>query len=203
MLLVLFLKGMAVGVCIAAPVGPIGVLCIRRSLADGRLVGFVTGLGAATADAAYGGVAGFGLRTVSGFLIRGRFWFGLVGGVLLCGLGVRTFLRRPVDQAAAPRTGTLFSTYLSTLLLTLTNPTTIVSFLALFAGFGLGALPDSLMAGTLVAGVFVGSALWFLLLSGGVGRLRTRAGSTWMQTVNRVSGGLIFASGLYALATSL
>ncbi|MBU6402182.1 MAG: LysE family transporter [Verrucomicrobia bacterium] len=203
MLWIFLLKGIAVGFCIAAPVGPIGALCIRRSLTEGRLVGFVTGLGAATADAAYGGVAGFGLRAVSGFLIRETFWFELVGGVVLCGLGVRIFRSPAVEPAAGARAAGLRAAYWSTLLLTLTNPTTILSFIALFAGFGLSAIPHSLAAGLLVAGVFLGSALWSLLLSSGVGWFRARASSTWLRAVNRFSGGVILVSGIYALLLCL
>ena len=195
------LKGMAIGFAIAAPVGPIGVLCIRRSLAEGRQIGLVTGLGAATADAAYGCVAAFGLTTVSGFLVGQRWWLAFPGGVFLCYLGVRTFIGKPASQAAAVRGSGLLSAYFSTLLLTLTNPVTILSFAAVFAGFGLGVTPDYLAAGTLVAGVFLGSALWWLLLSNGVALFRSRVSSTWMQTVNRLSGGFLFALGLYALST--
>ena len=195
------LKGMVIGFAIAAPVGPIGVLCIRRSLAEGRQIGLVTGLGAATADAAYGCVAAFGLTTVSGFLVGQRWWLAFPGGVFLCYLGVRTFIGKPASQAAAVRGSGLLSAYFSTLLLTLTNPVTILSFAAVFAGFGLGVTPDYLAAGTLVAGVFLGSALWWLLLSNGVALFRSRVSSTWMQTVNRLSGGFLFALGLYALST--
>src|SRR5688572_6374667 len=95
-----FLKGLAIGFCIAAPVGPIGVLCIRRSLAEGMLIGLATGLGAATADAAYGCVAGFGLTAISDFLVGQRFWLGLIGGIFLCYLGIRTFFSKPAEQAA-------------------------------------------------------------------------------------------------------
>ena len=154
------LKGMAIGFAIAAPVGPIGVLCIRRSLAEGRRIGLTTGLGAATADAAYGCVAAFSLTAISGFLIGQRDWLAFLGGLFLCYLGARTFASKPMEQAAEIRGCGLASAYLSTLLLTLTNPTTILSFVAVFAGFGLGATPDYLDACALVAGVFLGSALW-------------------------------------------
>src|SRR5688572_12269534 len=125
-------KGLLIGFSIAAPVGPIGVLCIRRSLADGRQVGLATGLGAATADAAYGAVAGFGLTAISSFLVGQRLWLGLLGGIFLCYLGFRTFISRPAEQTAETRSGGLASAYLSTLLLTLTNPMTILSFVAVF-----------------------------------------------------------------------
>jgi threonine/homoserine/homoserine lactone efflux protein len=194
-------KGIIIGFSIAAPVGPIGVLCIRRSLAEGRQIGLATGLGAATADAAYGCVAGFGLTVISSFLVGQRFWLSLIGGLFLCYLGIRTFMSKPAERAAEVRGGGLFSAFLSTLFLTLTNPMTILSFVAVFAGFGLGASPDYLSASILVAGVFVGSALWWLLLSSGVALFRERVSEGWMQTINRLSGGIILAFGLYALST--
>jgi threonine/homoserine/homoserine lactone efflux protein len=160
-----------------------------------------TGLGAATADAAYGCVAGFGLTVISSFLVGQRFWLSLIGGLFLCYLGIRTFMSKPAERAAEVRGGGLFSAFLSTLFLTLTNPMTILSFVAVFAGFGLGASPDYLSASILVAGVFVGSALWWLLLSSGVALFRERVSEGWMQTINRLSGGIILAFGLYALST--
>jgi threonine/homoserine/homoserine lactone efflux protein len=197
------LKGIMIGFSIAAPVGPIGVLCIRRSLADGRQIGLATGLGAATADAAYGGVAGFGLTVVSSFLVGHRVWLGFLGGLFLCCLGIRTFMSRPAGQSAEVRGGGLFSAYLSTLFLTLANPMTILSFVAVFAGFGLAASPGYFSAGTLVAGVFIGSALWWLLLSSGVALFRSRLSAGWMRGINRLSGGVILAFGLYSLSTFL
>jgi threonine/homoserine/homoserine lactone efflux protein len=197
------LKGIAIGFAIAAPVGPIGVLCIRRSLAEGQQMGFATGLGAATADAAYGCVAGFGLTVVSSFLVGQRWWLGLLGGLFLCYLGIRTLLTRPAEKAAEVGGGGLLSAFFSTCLLTLTNPMTILSFVAVFAGFGLGTSPNYLSACALVAGVFVGSALWWLLLSSGVALLRSRVNSNWMRAVNRLSGVIILTFGLYSLSTSL
>ncbi|HMI37760.1 MAG TPA: LysE family transporter, partial [Steroidobacteraceae bacterium] len=122
------LKGMAVGLAIAAPVGPIGLLCIRRTLTDGQRYGLASGLGAATADACYGVIAGFGLAFVAGFLVAQQFWLTLGGGVFLCYLGVRTALARPASRAAGADPGTLHSAFFSTLLLTLANPMTIMSF---------------------------------------------------------------------------
>ena len=194
------IKGFAIGFAIAAPVGPIGVLCIRRSLAEGRQIGLATGLGAATADAAYGCVAAFGLTAISGFLVGQRAWLGLAGGIFLCYLGIRTFISKPAESAADVRGSGLLSAYLSTLFLTLTNPMTILSFAAVFASLGLAASPDYLSAGSMVAGVFLGSAFWWLLLSSGVALFRSRITSDWMQAVNRFSGCLIVAFGLYALS---
>lgn len=196
-------KGLIIGFSIAAPVGPIGVLCIRRSLADGNRMGLVTGLGAATADAIYGCIAGFGLTAISSFLVGQKVWLGILGGLFLCYLGIRTFITKPAEKAAEVGGSGLLSAYLSTLFLTITNPMTILSFVAVFAGFGLGASPDYFSAATLVAGVFAGSGLWWLLLSSGVALFRARVNSSWMSMVNRISGVVMLGFGLYSLSTSL
>jgi threonine/homoserine/homoserine lactone efflux protein len=193
-------KGMVIGFSIAAPVGPIGVLCIRRSLADGSRAGLAAGLGAATADAAYGSVAAFGLTVISGALVRRQFWLALVGGSFLCYLGLRTFISKPAEHAATAPVDSLLATYFSTVLLTLTNPATILSFAAVFAGFGLGVAADYAGACALVLGVFLGSALWWLILSGGVGLLRSRVTTDWMVAINRFSGALLLGFGFFALS---
>jgi threonine/homoserine/homoserine lactone efflux protein len=195
----LFLKGIVIGFSIAAPVGPIGVLCIRRSLAHGTSSGLAAGLGAATADAAYGAVAGFGLTAVSNFLSAQQFWLGLFGGAFLCYLGVKTFLSPPAKRTADVEAGTLLAAYASTFVLTLANPATILSFIGIFASFGLAAAPDYGRAGLLVLGVFLGSACWWMLLSSGVAHFRDRADARWMRAVNRISGTILFAFGAYAL----
>ena len=192
-------RGLLIGLSIAAPVGPIGVLCIRRSLANGRMAGLATGLGAATADAAYGCVAAFGLTALSSFLVGSRSWLGLAGGLFLCTLGVRTFLAKPAEKGEGVTGGGLFAAYASTFLLTLGNPMTILSFIAVFAGLGLGAVPETGAAVALVGGVFAGSALWWLLLSGCVSLLGSRMGPGWMRSVNRLSGGILILFGLFAL----
>ena len=201
MTLSFLIKGLVIGISIAAPVGPIGLLCIRRSLEQGRTAGLATGLGAATADAAFGCIAGFGLTAVSGFLLEHVFLLRLAGGAALCYLGVRTFRRAPAEREAQGAPGGLKSAYFSTLLLTLANPATILSFVAVFAGFGIVASPSYPAAATLVTGVFVGSGLWWLFLSSSVALMRHRISSGWMQMINRVSGSLIVAFGLYALLT--
>ncbi|MEK7444561.1 MAG: LysE family transporter [candidate division NC10 bacterium] len=197
----MLLRGLVIGFSIAAPVGPIGVLCIRRTLADGRAVGFAAGLGAATADALYGAVAGFGLTVVSTALVGQQGWFRLVGGAFLCWLGARTFLARPAEAAApAARGAGLAGAYASTLVLTLTNPMTILSFAAVFAGLGVGAAGAGYgAAAVLVLGVFAGSALWWLVLSGAVGLLRDRVTPRGLRWVNRASGTIIAGFGLLAL----
>ena len=200
-----FARGLLLGFSIAAPVGPIGVLCIRRTLASGRLAGVCTGLGAATADATYGSIAALGLTTVSSLLVNQQAWLRLVGGGFLLYLGARTFLTLPAANAAAPpsRGRGLLGMYLSTLALTLTNPATILSFVALFAavGFATSDTADILSATLLIAGVFLGSALWWFMLSGGVSMLRERVTPRLMACANRLSGALIAAFGLLALAS--
>jgi threonine/homoserine/homoserine lactone efflux protein len=197
-----FLKGAVIGLSIAAPVGPIGLLCIRRSLAEGRLVGLFTGLGAATADAIYGGIAGFGLTAVSNVLVAYRVWLALFGGLFLCYLGIRTFLSAPARDDASSRRSGFASAYASTFLLTLTNPMTILSFVAIFAGLGLASGADYRGATLLVVGVFAGSAVWWLTLSSGTALLRTRLSGGGMRLVNHLSGAMILAFGIYAITTA-
>src|SRR5690242_10857228 len=194
------IRGLILGFSIAAPVGPIGVLCIRRTLAAGRAAGLVSGLGAATADMCYGAVAAFGLTVVSGLLIGQSIWIRLVGGAFLCYLGIRTFLSKPAEQPATTGKYSLAGAYASTLLLTLTNPSTILSFVAIFAGLGLASTGGSYVASAqLVLGVFLGSALWWLLLSTGVSLLRSRLDLRALRWVNRLSGLILLTFGLIAL----
>jgi threonine/homoserine/homoserine lactone efflux protein len=198
------LRGIVLGLSIAAPVGPIGVLCIRRTLAFGRVTGLVTGLGAATADACYGALAAFGLTALSGLLVGGRLWIHLIGGAFLLYLGIRTLLARPAEKAASTQGAGLASAYTSTLLLTLANPATILSFAAVFAGLGVGLTGGRggyAAAGLTTLGVFAGSALWWLLLSGGVSLLRSRLTTGALRWVNRISGAILIAFALVALAT--
>ena len=196
----LLLSGILIGFSIAAPVGPIGVLCIRRTLAEGRATGFVSGLGAATADAIYGCIAGFGLTLVTRFLIDQQVWLRLFGGAFLCYLGLKTVLSRPAKQAASAKGSGLAGAYGSTFLLTLTNPMTILSFAAVFAGLGLASAGGSYAsAGILVLGVFTGSALWWLLLSGGASLLRGKFDARRLEWVNRISGVIIAGFGVVAL----
>jgi threonine/homoserine/homoserine lactone efflux protein len=198
----LFFQGLLLGFSVAAPVGPIGVLCIRRTLADGRATGFVSGLGAATADAFYGIIAGFGLTFISNVLIEQQVMLKLVGGAFLCYLGVRTFLARPAEHAAEIKSSGLVGAYGSILFLTLTNPLTILAFVAMFAGLGIANTRGDYLAATmLVAGVFTGSATWWLLLSGSVGLLRARFNPHALLWVNRMSGVIIASFGLLALGS--
>lgn len=179
------IKGLIIGFSIAAPVGPIGVLCIRRTLAEGLIFGLITGLGAATADAIYGCIAGFGLTFISSLLIDHQIWLRLVGGFFLCYLGIKTFLAMPHEQMVSAKGG-LVGAYASTFFLTITNPMTILSFAAIFAAIGVASTSGNyLSAGMLVLGVFVGSALWWFILSGSVGVFRERFNHR-LHWVNRI-----------------
>jgi threonine/homoserine/homoserine lactone efflux protein len=196
------LKGILIGFSIAAPVGPIGVLCIRRTLADGRAAGLLSGLGAATADALYGCVAGFGMTLISSFLVNQQNWIRLVGGAFLCYLGVKTLLTKPAQEPAEVKKKGLLGSFISTFFLTVTNPITILSFAAIFAGLGLASSDNNFSsAGFLVLGVFCGSAAWWLLLSGVVGLFREKFGHKAMQWVNRISGMIILGFGIFALVS--
>jgi predicted secreted hydrolase/threonine/homoserine/homoserine lactone efflux protein len=194
------LRGLIIGFSIAAPVGPIGVLCIRRTLSYGRWVGFISGLGAATADAIYGSIAAFGLAFLASFLAEQQVWLSLVGGLFLLFLGVRTFLARPASREAQAHGESILSAYFSTFFLTLTNPLTILSFAAIFAGLGLASQDENYRAaGMLVLGVFLGSASWWLILSSLANLFRSRMNLTTMTWVNRISGMIILLFGVAAL----
>jgi threonine/homoserine/homoserine lactone efflux protein len=196
----LFLKGLLIGFSIAAPVGPIGILCIRRTLSEGRLAGLLSGMGAATADALYGCIAGFGLTVISGLLLDHVTGLRLAGGLFLCYLGLKTWRTRAAEPAVSISKTGLLGTYTSTLLLTLTNPSTILSFLAVFAGLGLATTESSGAAAiALVMGVFLGSAAWWLLLSSGVNRMRDRLTARHLRWINRASGLVLFSFGVLAL----
>ncbi|SHJ32210.1 LysE family translocator [Propionispora hippei] len=202
----LFLKGMLLGFSIAAPVGPIGLLCIQRTLTNGWLYGFLSGLGTATADAAYGFIAAFGITAVSAFLISQQFFLHLLGGLFLLYLGYTIFRTLPADPATTSSTkNTLSGSYSSAFFLTLTNPMTLMSFAAIFAGLGVQTgstwRETYIQPAFMVGGVFLGSLLWWLLLCGTVSILRPRFQQTKLHWLNRLSGLVIGLFGLLSLAT--
>jgi threonine/homoserine/homoserine lactone efflux protein len=196
----LWLRGFVIGLAIAAPVGPIGVLCMRRTLNTGRLAGFVTGLGAAAADGVYGAIGAFG-TALAALLVDRQEWIATAGGIFLLWLGVAGMRRPPAEVEAAPSRGAidLAGYFGSTFLLTLANPATILSFAAIFASVGLGSTPDAGSALQLVAGVLMGSAAWWLFLSLAVGAVRHRLGATATAWINRISGLVLVGFGLWAL----
>lgn len=200
--LMLFARGALIGLAIAAPVGPIGVLCIRRTLAEGRLAGFVSGLGAASADLLYGTIAVLGLTALADLLVGVSFWTRLLGGLFLCYLGLRILREQPAERPAEAQGHGLVGAYLSTLVLTLTNPATIIAFTAIFAGLGAGSLYRGYGEGMmLVVGVAVGSALWWLTLTSATGLLRKRMTLRWLRWVNFGAGLVILGFGLAALVS--
>jgi len=201
--LMLFLKGIIIGFAMAVPIGPIGIICIRKTLTEGRVRGLIIGLGAATADLLYGSVAAFGLTVISDTLLSHRIWFRLVGGALLLFLGIRTFLTRPKDPKFQIQDSGRLRSYFTTVFLTLTNPLTIFAFLAVFAALGLGNGLSFFAASVLVAGVFAGSFLWFLSLSSGATLFRNKLDVIGLGWVNKIAGILIIISGIIAIGTLL
>jgi threonine/homoserine/homoserine lactone efflux protein len=194
------------GFCIAAPVGPIGLLCIRRSIADGRLAGFISGLGAASADALYGAIAALGLSAITDLLLSYRVVVQLLGSLFLLYMGV-SLMRAKTPTANSPGSGhapNLGAAYASTLLLTLANPATILAFVGIFAGLGIGvdtaSTPSAL---TLIGGVFLGSAVWWLILSTGANWLGGKLAAHRFHVINIVSGSLIIAFGAWHLIALL
>ncbi len=197
-------QGLLLGFSIAAPVGPVGVLCIRRSMAGGFRSGLASGLGAASADAIYGTIAAAGLTLIADFLISQQFWLGLLGGAFLFYLGIKTLTSKPVFESANVEKTSVAGDYFSTLLLTLSNPMTIFSFAAIFSGMSAQALPVfRFSAFLLVLGVFLGSAGWWLILSGSVGLLRSRVTPSILAWVNRVSGLVILGFALFLLSKTI
>lgn len=197
------LKGIAIGLSISAPVGPMGLLCIRRTLAAGRTCGIVSGLGVATADGFYSSVAAFGLAAVSNVLLSWRIPLRLAGGMVLCALGVRIFLEKTAVERREPDTSAarLLTAYSSMLVLALSNPIGIVFFTAVFAGWGLADTGgDYAGALLLVGGVFLGSLLWWITLSTGVHFLGGRLSPAVLRNINRLSGFLITVFGMLVLA---
>jgi threonine/homoserine/homoserine lactone efflux protein len=199
---VLLLKGIIIGFALALPIGPVGILCIRKTITRGHLPGMIIGFGAATADAMYGCVAALGLTFISDLLVTQHMWLRLIGGAFLLYLGIKTFLTHPVEEMPQANGRGLLGTYVSTLLLTLTNPITIFAFLGVFAALGLrnGNLGYG-SAATLVSGVFLGSALWFFTLSYGVTLFRKKINSTGLGWINRISGLLIILFGIIAIVS--
>ncbi len=192
-----FIKGLIIGFSLAIPVGPIGLLLIRRTLTRGRMSGLVSGIGAATADGLYGAVAGFGLTLLSNFLFKHSVVLRLMGGVFLCYLGSRIFLSKPREKATKGSEEGLVGDYISTLFLTLTNPLTILSFAAIFAASGVVVVPGEYYGtAMLILGVFSGSSLWWIILSGLVSFFHGKLDTDGILVLNKISGALIATFGV-------
>jgi threonine/homoserine/homoserine lactone efflux protein len=191
--IILLLKGILIGIVISAPVGPIGVLCIKRTFNRGRKSGLATGLGATTADGIYGGIAAYGVTYLSSFLASQEYWFRLAGGTILLFLGVKTFFSQSIRNVETPDAQSLASDYISTFFLTLTNPVTIIAFLSIFAALGLGVeAHKSTAPTTIVLGVIMGSFLWWFTLSSGINLLKKSLRMNSLSLINKISGSLLF-----------
>jgi threonine/homoserine/homoserine lactone efflux protein len=197
-------RGVGFGFAIAAAVGPISLLTIRRTIAHGQAYGLASGAGVALADATYAGIAAFGLTALTALLVGGRAILGVVGGAFLVLLGIRTMASRPGATAAAETTERpgLPAAFASIFGLTLTNPMTILSFAGVFAAAGLSGHGGA-EAGLLTLGVFLGSLLWWVVLTAVVARLRSRVTLEALTWINRLSGALLLAFGVAAIVTSL
>ena len=201
--LLLFGKGLALGVAIAAPLGPIGALCINRTLERGFWAGIAGGLGTAIADGVYAGMAAGGFTALGSHLDSIMFPLQIAGGLFLLYLGANALRPRPeVSAASIPARG-LLSTIAATFLLTIANPATILTFAAIFAGLGLAAGEGGWTGVLLVAGVFLGSLAWWFFLSGVVTVLRTRLPGGFVVIVSRVSAFILVAFGMIALLHAL
>lgn len=194
-----FLRGMAIGFVMAAPVGPVGLLCIRRALADGRVAAVAAGLGAAAADTLYGAVAAFGLSFVSGFLVTQQSALKLFGGAFLLLMGWRSLMAEPTLVPAARQGPGLIKDFLTTLLITLTNPGTMFGAMGVFAAMGAAEMSDH--SALLVAGMFAGSATWWLLLSAAAGAVRSCFTPLWLKRLNQGSGMTILLFGVAVWAS--
>jgi threonine/homoserine/homoserine lactone efflux protein len=195
-----FVKGLVIGLMVAVPVGPLGLLCINRALSRGPAHGLFSGLGVATADAIAAGIAVLGLTLVSSFFLDQQFWLRLIGGFFLCYLGLKIFATSPSLQPATDRNGSLLGAYASTFFLTLSNPLTFLSFVAIYAGWGVEDLSGHyLFAAEVTAGVFSGSSLWWFILCGGTLEFHTWFTHQGLRWIHRISGAIITAFGLIVL----
>jgi threonine/homoserine/homoserine lactone efflux protein len=194
---VITIKGLVLGLSLAAPVGPIGILCINRSLQFGRMHGFVSGLGAAVADGIYASLAAFGLTVITGFLVRQGYWLNVVGCAFLLYMALSILLKKKMVKSMEVKRSSGAAAFLSTLVLTITNPMTILTFFTVFSGIGYNS--TSYVEGILlVGGVVLGSTLWWLLLSFGVSFLKTRMSTKVLKAIDLVSAALLLALASYS-----
>lgn len=199
----LFLKSVLLGLAIAAPLGPIGALCINRTLERGFIAGAAGGLGTALADGVYATLAAMGFAAFSGMLAQIDTPLRLIGGAFMLWLGWKSLTPKPPRAAAKISARDLLGTTAATFLLTITNPMTILSFAALFAGLGLASASGFSGAWPVVAGVFAGSMLWWSLLSGGVALVHHRLPEGFTIWVSRLSGAVLISFGVWAVASAL
>jgi threonine/homoserine/homoserine lactone efflux protein len=192
----LFLRGIAAGFAISAPVGPVNVLCVSRTITKGWRAGVVSGFGAASADTFYGAIAGFSISIVIGFLIREQSKLRLFGGILLVLLGIWYYFKRPEPLSKRGADSSDHSDVVTTFLLNLTNPTTVLSFLAVLAVLGLSGQRPAWLTLIMIGGIFVGSMVWWLILTGITNHFRERFNDRAMLWMNRIGGIAIGAFGV-------
>jgi len=196
----LLMQGVLMGLIVAVPVGPLGLLCINRALMLGPVCGLFSGLGVATADALAAGIAALGITLVSGFLISHQWLLRLLGGIFLCYLGYKIYRTEPVTQAPIKNINGLLGAYVTTLFLTFSNPVTILSFVAIYAGWHVPSLDGRYVAAaTLTLGVFTGSALWWVGLFIGLTAFHDKFNLRFLFWVHRVSGAVIAIFGIVVL----
>jgi len=198
------LQGIITGFALAVPIGPIGILCIKRSLTDGSRSGLVVGLSGASADVVYALSAAFGVRLIVDFVSEQEVWIRLFGALLLMAVGFHMLRSRPAANPSRASRNPETRSYLSTLLLALTNPMTLFAFVAAFTSMGVQSLmdePSSLVL--LILGVFVGSFAWFCLLAGLARRFRRTIGTRGTDLINRIAGALLMTFGIIGLLTAL
>jgi len=203
-MLELFITGFIIGLAVAAPVGPIGIICIQRSLHNGFKIGLMSGLGAALADGTGGFVACFGLTAIAGLLITYQNWIRILGGCFLIFLGIKLMLTKPTEGTDKGYDPSAWHACWTTFLLTITNPTTVLAFVAIFAGLGITSQANYLNAIFLVAGITLGSASWWFFLSGLIAFIiHKKINSYYLRIINLISGGIIISFGLIALCSQI
>jgi threonine/homoserine/homoserine lactone efflux protein len=195
-----FIQGIIIGLTLAVPVGPISLLCIRRAIADGRLHGFVSGLGVATADSLYASVAVLGLTVISSIILAQQVFFRTITGIVLVAVGCRVFLTMPAEPGDHDVHVSYKNDYLSMLAIALANPLTILFFIMVLPGFGIVIGGTSLETSLeFVFGIFTGSVAWWLILCGAIGSVRSSLTTRNLQHINRISGILIVCFGIGTL----
>jgi len=195
------IRGLVAGLIIAAPVGPVNVLCMRRTIEKGWKSGVISGFGATLADTLYGAIAGFSISLVIDFLLREEYWIRLIGGMALIGIGVIYYFRTP-GTLKADADEEANSDFISALLLTLTNPTTVLSFIAVLATLGLGERRPLWQTSLLVGGIFVGAMIWWIVLVAAINLLRDKFNDRGIRWMNRVGGLAIALFGLVNIVLS-